>query len=261
MLKRITIPPSGYELYTRYFEADGEDGDSVTVTAAPRKNRGTDYSEVGTVTAAPRANRGTNYGADEAEEPTEDAPADEGGPETTGTDYSEEPAANAETGEEPTADTADAPEDTAGDDGEDADGPYTGEDDGGPTDYSDTDTEDTTDTEGDSSNDSEEQMSEEEKEEATKKYHMYKRFVHLYNVLQSLIERCRNVVKNDPFQNTVIKTVVNNLSDIYDNLFDYMTIKYKSATYVQVLIYFENAISAIRLNFELLRNNKINLKQ
>ena len=250
MLKRITIPPSGYELYTRYFEADGEDGDSVTVTAAPRKNRGTDYSEVGTVSVSPRANRGTNYAA---EEPTEDAPTD--------TDTPEEPTDNAETGEEPATDTTDAPEDTAGDDGEDADGPYTGEDDGGPTDYSDTDTEDTADAEGDSSNDSEDQMSEEEKGEATKKYHMYKRFVHLYNVLQSLIERCRNVIKNDPFQNTVIKTVVNNLSDIYDNLFDYMTIKYKSATYVQVLIYFENAISAIRLNFELLRNNKINLKQ
>ena len=48
---------------------------------------------------------------------------------------------------------------------------------------------------------------------------------------------------------------------LHDNMYDFMTIKYKAVSYVQILIYFETVLSVIRLNFELLKNNKINLKQ
>ena len=133
----------------------------------------------------------------------------------------------------------------------------------GGTDYSSDDASSDEENEDDSgssdSGDSEE--SDEDKDEKIKKYHMYTRFVHLYNVLDSMIEKCRDVVKPDATQNAIIKTVINNMTDVHDNMFDFMTIKYKSATYVQILFYYETVISVIKLNFELLRNNRINLKQ
>lgn len=260
MLKRFMTPQSPFEFYFK--EAPGDDEDKVSVTVAPRKNRGTDYDDDGdTVTVAPRANRGTDYDAEDEPadapvddtEPAEDAPTDD----------------TPDTGDDEPTDYSDgAPEDepaddAAGDAGADGDAegdePYTGGDDGA-TDYSDETSGDDA-GEGEESEPPAEEQTEEEKEEASKKYHMYKRFVHLYNVVESFLTRCRSIVFNDPVQNTVIKTVINNFSDIYENMYDYMTIKYKTATYVQILIYFETIISAIRLNFELMRNNKINLKQ
>ena len=74
-------------------------------------------------------------------------------------------------------------------------------------------------------------------------------------------EKIRAVVKDDPSQNAVINKVVDNLNDLHDGMYEYMTIKFMTTTYVEAVIYFETVINCVRLNFELLRNNKINLKQ
>ena len=80
-------------------------------------------------------------------------------------------------------------------------------------------------------------------------------------MIDGFSEKIRAVVKDDPSQNAVINKVVDNLNDLHDGMYEYMTIKFMTATYVEAVIYFETVINCVRLNFELLRNNKINLKQ
>lgn len=276
MLKKYVSQPSFFS--ASYFqEAPGDETDSVQVTVAPRQNRGTDYGDdTNTVTVGPRANRGADYTQDD-EQPDQDEPAEEetpapaednapddnppAEPDTSGDDATDYGADGDAEGDEDTG-GGDAPADDTGDEGEDApDAPDTGDDTA--TDYTDDGDAEGGDTGDDTGGDTDDgtEMTEEERAEAEKKYHMYKRFVHLYNMIESFIERCRNVVKPDAIQNSVIKTVTNNLSELSDNMFDFMTIKYKTSSYVKIHLYFETVISVVQLNFELLKNNKINLKQ
>ena len=269
MLKKYSNEISTFMSYFK--EADGDD--KVSVTVAPRQNRGTDYSDNTTnVNVPPRANRGTDYSADTTDDTapdTNDAPQEQNTTDTEdntptdndeGTDYTDN--------DNPDTDNADegneADDTTAQDEGgedeaqeEDPAEPDTGD---GGTDYSSDDGntgEEDTDNQGGENS----EETDEDRDEQLKKYHMYTRFVHLYNILNSMLEKCRDVVKPDAIQNAVIKKVTNNLSEVYDNMFDFMTIKYKSSTYVQILFYYETVISIVQLNFELLRNNHINLKQ
>lgn len=265
MLKKFTNPTTPFAMYFK--EADGDDTDSVSVTVAPRQNRGTDYNDdSNTVTVGPRNNRGTDYSqADDAEDDTADdtppdEPADDAPPaepdtgDDEATDYSDD-------GDDPDADP-----DATGDEGADGDEeaapdePDTGGE--GAEDYTDdSGTDGGDDTAADDGSGEGNGPTPEEQAENNKKYHMYKRFMHLYNLLEVFIDKSRNIVKPDASQNAVIKTFANNLTDLYENMFDFMTIRYKSSSYVQILIYFETIISTVRLNFELLKNNKINLKQ
>ena len=276
MLKKIYIQD---DAFTRYFcEAEGDD-DTVSVTVAPRANRGTDYNDdTNNVTVSPRNNRGTDYSSDDTDTDNEDTDNtdtnneettstpennttdDNNGPSTDdeGTDYTSDASDDNTEDDETTGDEGTDDEDT--DDEGSPDGPDTGDE---GTDYTsagdDNDAEDNTDNEeSPENNDSE---SEEDTQEKENKFYMYKRYMYLYNTIDEFISRIQLVVKDDVTQNAVIKTVTHNLTDLKQNMFDYMTLRYKSASYIQILLYFETAISIIKLNFELLRNNKINLKQ
>jgi hypothetical protein len=271
MFKKIQTEKSPYQRYI--MEADDRE-DQVSVTVAPRKNRGTDYdedtAEPTNVRVAPHAGRGEDYSADTDEadpevtdtEETEDTdiPA-EPGTGDEGTDYSEEDSdeSDGSTAGDSGAETSDESGEEDPDE-EPVNGPDTGDE---ATDYSDDGDmgDEETEPAGDDTSTEETEESPTYSDEKTKKYSMYRRFLHLYNVIDSIIERIQSVVKNDPVQNTVIKTVTNNLVDLKDNTFDFMTVRYRKSSYVQILIFFETAISVVRLNFELLRNNKINLKQ
>jgi hypothetical protein len=256
MFKKIQTEMSAFE---RYFREADDNEDTISVKVAPRKNRGTDYGDdTNRIKVAPHESRGTNYSA--TDDDTEDATIDD----ASTTDIADGPTTGEDDGTDYNAD--DTTDDTDVDDNPDDDtddttddGPDTGDD---GTDYNDDsdDASDSTDDSQDDSNDEPEET-EEEKNEKIKKFHMYKRFLRLYNSIDSFLEKIQDVVKNDATQNAVIKTVTNNLKDIHDAMYDYMTIRYKSQSYVQILIYFETVISIVKLNFELLRNNKINLKQ
>lgn len=190
--------------------------------------READEDDKVSVKVAPRQNRGTDY--------SDDSTTVKVAPRTNrGTDY------NAED--------------------EQATEPDTG--DGGGEDYTDDSQSGNTDEDADTSDDNQTDDSESNEDDADKKrkYSMYLRYIRLYELISTFSEYIRSIVKDDFTQNAVIKTVVNNLNDLYDGMYDYMIIKYKTASYVEVLLYYETVINCIRLNFELLRNNKINLKQ
>lgn len=244
MIKKVLNEVSKFDFYFR--EADGDDGnDNVSVKVVPRENRGTDYNDDTTnVSVAPRTNRGTDYNNetdentpdnDETEEPTDDT-------NTTDTENNNE--------NDTDVDTDDTNDDTVTE-------PDTGDD---GTDYNDDDV-DNTETDDNTEDNTEDNVDNNNDADRAKKYSLYLRYLKLYDMIDTFSEKIRTVVKDDSSQNAVINKVVDNLNDLYDGMYEYMTIKFMNASYMEAVIYFETVINCIRLNFELLRNNKINLKQ
>lgn len=280
MIEAVPIKRSLFNSYM--FEAPGDDdeGGNVSVTVAPRANRGNDYGDdTVRATVRPTASRGaTDYGADD--DAGDDAPADDTADagDDTATDYSaDDDTATDDTGDEGGDDDADTATDYGADDGDDAgdtgdesgnDADSDAEGDGGddtdsPTDYGADDAggDDSSDDSGNDSGDSGNGGNNSNKGEALRKFHMYARFQHLYNVIETFIEKLRDIVKDDPAQNAVIKRVVTNFDNLHDNLYDFMMVKFARASYVELLVYMEQAVAICKLNFELLKNNRIELKQ
>lgn len=260
MLKRILNETSKFDYYFR--EADGDEGDSVSVKVVPRENRGTDYNDDSTnVSVAPRANRGTDYNNDEGDTSSDNTDSSSEEPSTSNdntddTNDSGNDNNESDTGNEPdTGDGDDYNDDSSGESGDDTGNePDTGDD---GTDYNDdSESDDGEDTSDDTSDESDGQN-----QDNSKKYSLYLRYLKLYDMIDSFVEKIQAVIKDDPSQNAVINKVVDNLNDLHDGMYEYMTIKFMAATYVEAVIYFETVVNCIRLNFELLRNNKINLKQ
>lgn len=268
MLKKYVREKSRYEKY--FLEADGDD-EKVSVSVTPRSNRGTDYTqepeeEGQSVSVPARANRGTDYTQEAEDEPANDTPEDQTNTENETPD--ENDTQNTDAGNDDTSggDAGDdAPHDYSADEdnetgSEDEDGDESGDEETGdeePHDYtSDSEGEDDGETQDDQSTDA--APADPDK---LKKYLMYDEFLHLYNAIDNMVERLRNLGKDSAEHNAVVNTVCNNLTDLYDKLHDFMVIKYKTATYIQVLMYFNTALAIVKLNLELIRNNKINLKQ
>ena len=88
---------------------------------------------------------------------------------------------------------------------------------------------------------------------------MYRRYLNLYNNIKDYITKMSEVIKDDPDKNAVIKVVSDNLTEVRTAMYDYMIMKYQKSTYVQVRLFYETIITIVKLNFELLRNNKITL--
>ena len=241
---------SKFDFYFR--EADGDDGDKVSVKVAPRENRGTDYNDDSTnVNVAPRANRGTDYNDDaDTNDDENNNPADND--ETTDQNAENDNTNNTDNNNDDTTDNNDDATNTTDDDTSVE--PDTGDDGTDYNDEGDVDDGEVDDTPDDNNNaDSD--------KERPKKYSLYLRYIKLYNMIDTFSDKIRGVVKDDASQNAVINKVVDNLHDLYDCMYEYMTIKFMDATYMETVIYFETVVNCVRLNFELLRNNKINLKQ
>jgi hypothetical protein len=225
MISKISRTENIFDKYFREADDESED-DKVSVTVAPRENRGTDYTnedpDKKNITVAPRKNRGTEYSSDDSDE-------------------------------EQTSETEE-PESGSSDDGGDDEA----------TDYTQSDDESSDESREESSEDNSDSSNEESHEDtkaAQKKYNTYTKFLHLYKAIGNYLDKLRNIVKDDNIENVVIKRVTSNLNTIYDALYTYMIMKYKDATYIEILTYYETVINCVKLNFELLKNNNIKLKQ
>ena len=249
MLKKILNEVSKFDLYFR--EAEEDEGGNVEVKVAPRANRGTDYSDETTrVNAAPRNNRGTDYTEDDDTPNDTETNTDNADTENQPDDNTEDNAEDYTDNEDNTDDTgneADTDDDTGNE-------PDTGEAEDYTNDSSD-------DTQQDNTSDNQTDDASAPSADDRKKYNLYLRFLKLIDMIDSFTDKLRNVVKDDPVQNAVLSKVVDNLTELHDTMYEYMTVKFITAKYVEALIYFETTISVVKLNFELIRNNKINLKQ
>ena len=146
------------------------------------------------------------------------------------------------------------------------------QDDGGSVDYSEDvpedDGEDQTnngtdegqgDDQGEQNNETETQDDEAAENDAAtniRKYNLYRDYIRLYNSIGSYIEKLEASRPDNIESNIVINSVLNKLHRIEDSLYEYMTIKYTDAPYLASLMFFQQAISTVRLCFSLIRNNK-----
>lgn len=97
--------------------------------------------------------------------------------------------------------------------------------------------------------------------DSTRKYNLYKEYMSLYNSCDNYISKLENILKNDFEENQIIKISVNNLREIKDIIFDYMTIRFPLNTYVQSLLFYQKMVVAVQLVFNLLKSIKNNEKK
>lgn len=89
--------------------------------------------------------------------------------------------------------------------------------------------------------------------DSTRKYNLFKEYMSLYNACENYISKLENILKDDTLQNQLIRICVNNLREIKDVLYDYMTIRYSINSYVQSLLFYQKMVVAVQLVFDLLR--------
>ena len=192
-----------------------------------------------------------DVGGDNEQTPNEDD-APETGDETdfsnTGDDPNTQDDTNEETGDN-TGDTdaEDAPETGDETDFADAAGDETGTEDDG-----------TTDTGDDAVNqgDADEKAKPGIEYDSTRKYNLFKEYMSLYNACDNYISKLENVLKDDMIMNQIIRISVNNLRDIKDIIYDYITIKFPINSYIQSLLFYQKMKVSIQLIFALLKNSK-----
>lgn len=257
-VKVVTVKPNNR---SKQF-ADVDIGEEETAPETTTDDTGADE---------PVTDDNTDYSADDTEN-TPDTTTD-ATPETgdAGGDNQETGADDApETGDETDfSDTGDDPNTTddtsdAGDNTNADDAPETGDD----TDFTDAagdetgvDDDGTTDAGGE---DAANQGTSDEKEkpgveyDSTRKYNLFKEYMSLYNACDNYISKLENILKDDTVQNQIIRTSVNNLRDIKDIIYDYMTIKYPINSYIQSLLFYQKIKVSIQLIFSLLKNSKNN---
>ena len=147
-----------------------------------------------------------------------------------------------------TTDEGNAPD--AGDENENGD---TGPDTGGDDDF--TDTGDSGgDDEADTSTDAGESSGEKGKPgieyDSTRKYMLYLEFISLYNSCENYISKLETIIKDDIDENRAIQKCSNTLREIRNLLYDYMTIRFTSDSYVQSLLFYQKMIVSVQLVFK-----------
>ena len=241
--------------YDAYTEAPG-DPTSVAEDNAEDDNAN-DTATTTTTTGNDNANANDTANDTNDDAPANDPPANDT-PEVPNqpTSAAEDNDAN-DANDEDTAgdDNATDDEDTAGDEGEDA-GDDTVDDVNAEDEGGDETTDDTTD---ENNEGGEEGGDNPPDEDAVKKFSYYTSYLRLYNVIDTFVDKLQRVVRSTPISNAVVKVCVDKLTEIQDDLYDFMITKYADVPYYQVRNYFETSILAIQYVFELLRNNKVTM--
>lgn len=94
--------------------------------------------------------------------------------------------------------------------------------------------------------------------DSTRKYVLFKEYMSLYNALENYISKLESIIKDDMEINQIIIRATNNLREIRDVCYDYMTMKYEISTYVQSLVMYQKLEVAVQMVFNLLTNvNKL----
>ena len=96
--------------------------------------------------------------------------------------------------------------------------------------------------------------------DSTRKYLLFENYVSLVNSINNYITKLESTMGDDMNENKIIKTVTSKLREIHDLCYDFMTMKFEISTYVQSLLFFQNAVIMIQLVFDLLEKTKKKIK-
>ena len=97
--------------------------------------------------------------------------------------------------------------------------------------------------------------------DSTRKYALFLNYETLINALTNYITKLENNISDDMNINKIIKTSVVKLREIKDLCYEYMIMKFEVSSYVQSLLFYQNAIIMTQSVFDLLQKmNKYMIK-
>ena len=264
-----------FKMFDDYFsEADDEETQDVTTTnkivVKPHKRRGndytamepepeddtpaddaTDYTDTSGATNDTEADRASN-------EPEDDTPADDA------TDYTDTSGATNDDSENDEQSDQDSSDDNT-DDGEGNDDAAVLSDDSDEgTDYTDTDNAGGDEESDGSSEDQGEDNTEDQNKnesEAYKKFYLFRKFSSLYNHVNSYCKTLQSSSYDNVYYSTVIKAVIDRLSEVSKCINEYLMMKFDDVSYVEGCIYYETVFNIVKLSIEMLKNNSEKAKQ
>ena len=89
--------------------------------------------------------------------------------------------------------------------------------------------------------------------DSTRKYSLFLNYEVLINALNNYITKLENNIGDDMNANKIIKTAVVKLREIKDLCYEYMIMKFEASTYIQSLLFYQNAIIMTQSVFDLLQ--------
>ena len=90
------------------------------------------------------------------------------------------------------------------------------------------------------------------------KFSLYRNLKNLYIAVQNYITQLDDMTVSSYNYNMVIKTASRKLGELEEYMYEYMTIRYKDAPYLESMNFYQKCIATLQLIFELLKNNKEN---
>lgn len=91
--------------------------------------------------------------------------------------------------------------------------------------------------------------------DSTRKYKLFQNYMTLINAIDNYIAKLESRMSDDHNINKIFHKAINQLQDIRDLAFDYVTMKFEISTYVQSLLFYENLIVMIQLVFEFIQKS------
>lgn len=90
-----------------------------------------------------------------------------------------------------------------------------------------------------------------------KKYSLYQDFMSIYNSLDNYISKLDSIVTDSPDANKIIKIATMQYRKLKDLTYDFMIIKYDTCSYVEAVLFYQRLITAIQLNFKVIKTTGI----
>ena len=96
--------------------------------------------------------------------------------------------------------------------------------------------------------------------DSTRKYMLFINYKSLINAISNYITKLENNISDDMNSNKIIRTAVSKLREIKELCYDYITMKFEGTTYIQSLLFYQNAVIMVQSVFDMLIKMKKYLK-
>ena len=93
--------------------------------------------------------------------------------------------------------------------------------------------------------------------DATRKYVLFKEFMNLMNSIGVFTERLESFYLDDPTRNKIIRTGVDKLTEVRDQIYDYIVMRFELNSYTQNLLFYQKMRVSILLIFNLLEKIRL----
>lgn len=92
--------------------------------------------------------------------------------------------------------------------------------------------------------------------DSTRKYVLFQKYVELCNAIADYTERLDSITNDSYNTNQLIKIASNKLTEVYNVTYDYLTMKFELASYVQSLLFYQERIATVYKIFDLIKSSK-----